>query len=255
MRIASVGHAVFAATILALGIIGLMRGNFVPLWDPVGQTFPARAVLVYVCAIIPLVTGAGLFWRRSAAVSSRVLFGWFVVWLVTVRLWYLVTKFGVNTWWATAQICVMTGAAWVLYVWFVDDRDAARFPFITGNRGLRISRALFGIGLIPFGLAHFLYMNNTAPLIPAWIPWHVPLGYATGATFIAAGLACITGIQGRLAALLTTLQIAGFTLIVWLPIILRGGANPGQWNEFIMSVTLTAAAWMVTDGYRGVRWT
>jgi uncharacterized membrane protein len=250
MRIASAVHAIFAVTLIALSVLGFINSDLVPMWGPVPKTWPLRSALLYCCASVLLVSGAGLLFQRTAAFAARLLFGWLLAWLILVRVTQMVMSFGVNTWWAVAHMSVMTAAAWTLYVWFAGDRDATRIPLATGERGLRISRALFGLGLIPFGIAHFMYMNATAPLVPAWLPFHTFFGYATGATFVAAGLATITGIQGRLAAWLSTAQIGGFTVLVWVPVILKGGASLHHWREFITSVALTVAASMVADGYR-----
>jgi uncharacterized membrane protein len=254
MRIRSVGHAVFAVTLIGLAIMGLMHGDFDPVWDPVIKSLPGRGVLIYLCALISLATGIGLLWQRTAALAARVLLAAELLWLLTVRVPGVLLSFTVGYWWAACMTAVMTAGAWVLYVWFATEWDRRYFGFATGENGLRIARVLYGVALIPFGIAHFLYLKHTAELVPGWLPWHVAWAYITGWALIVAGVAVIVGVCARLAAALSALEIGLFLLLVWVPIVAAGSKDAFQWSETVVSWALMAGAWVVADSYAGMPW-
>jgi len=254
MRITNVGHAVFAATMIALGIMGLVQGHFDPVWDPGFEKMPAREVLVYLCAVIRLACGVGLLFRRTAAPAARLLLAFASLWLLLFRVPGMFISFTVDTWWAACMTAVMVAGAWVLYVWLATDWDRQRLGFASGNSGLRIARALYGMALIPFGIAHFLYLRHTAELVPGWLPGHVGWAYFTGGALITAGVALVAGVWARLAATLSALEIGLFLLLVWVPIVAAGSRDAADWGETVVSLALMAGSWVVADSYRGVPW-
>ena len=253
MRIVSPGHVFFAVTMIALGIIGIIQGNFTPTWTGVPKSVSLREALAYLCAFVSLVTGIGLLWQRAAVIAARVLLIYLLLWLLLFRVPNIFRAPRVlDTWWSLGDTAVMAAGAWVLYDWFAADRDRC-FSFATGDRGLRIARLLYGLALIPFGVGHFTNLKDTAALVPGWLPWHVAWAYFTGGAFVAAGVAVLIGVLGRLAAALAALEIALFTLLIWVPIV-AAGPNAFQWSEFLDSWALTAGAWVVADSYRGTPW-
>ena len=251
IRIASTGHAAFAATMIALGILGLRKGDFTPVWGPMPKVVPAREVLVYLCAIISLGSGLGLVWQRTTATASRVLLAWFVLWFLLFKvLAAFPAPTEVGSWYGCAETAVMIAGTWVLYAWFAAEWEKRSFGFATGDNGIRIARVLYGLALVFFGVGHFSYPKQTVVLVPVWLPGPLFWAYFTGGTFIMAGVAVLIGVWARLAAALSALQIGMFILLVWLPILSAGHISPFQWGEFVVTCALTAGGWVVADSYR-----
>jgi len=252
LRITSPSHAAFAATLICLGVMGLVTRDFSQIWQPVPKWVPGRTALALLCALISLGCGIGLVWRRWAPSASRVLPVAFLIWLLVLRLPNLFYEHPlVLVAWTFGSTAVMAAAAWVLYIWFAHEHDPADPGFLADATGLRIARTLYGLSLIPFGLAHFMYLDATTVLIPDWLPGHVAWAYFTGAAFIVAGLAVCIGVLAYPAAALSALQMGLFTLIVWVPRMAAGTVTGFQRGEFISSCALTAGAWVVADSYRG----
>jgi uncharacterized membrane protein len=253
MRIASVGHAVFAATLIGLGILGLITGDFMQLLQPPPKGVPARELLAYLCALIFLGSGIGLLWQRTAAAAARALLAYLLLWTVLFKVRFILLHPTVEgSYQSNGENWVLVAGAWVLYAWFAVAWDRQRFGFATGDKGVRIARVLYGLAMIAFGLSHYAYLNLTAPLVPGWLPWHVGWAYFTGATYLAAGVAMLIGVYAALAAALSASQMGLFTLLVWVPKAATGHLSAFQWGELVGSWALTAAGWVVADSYRGM---
>jgi uncharacterized membrane protein len=251
MRIVSIGHALFAATMIGLGILGLAHGGFAPIWDSVPKALPARELLAWACSLVSLACGIGLLFARSARPAARVLFIYLFVWMVLVKVRLIVlmplVEGAYQSWGETA---VIVAGAWVLYAWFAGDGDRQRLGFAVGPKGLRLAQVLYGLALIAFGLSHFVYVNLTTPLVPGWLPAHTFWAYFTGCTYLAAGAAMVAGIWARLAAVLSSWQIGLFLVLVWVPIVAAGDVSAEHWGETVVNIALLAGAWLVAESYR-----
>jgi len=254
MRIASLGHAVFAVTLFCFGIIGFVKHSFTVMWEAVPQGLPGRAALAYVCAFVTVVAGAGLLRKRTAAAAARLLLGLLLLWMMAFRLPPLFRSLAVDFYWAACKTAVLLAAAWVLYTWFATEWDREHLGFAAGKAGLFIARALYGAAMIPFGIAHLQFVQFTASLVPSWLPGHVAWTYFTGIAFMVAGVAILAGVWARLAVALSALQMGLFLLLVWVPVVASGKANAFQWNETIVSWLLMAAGCVVADSYRDTPW-
>lgn len=240
------GWRVLGLGVMALGVATLVLGDFLP-GQPAPKDLPGRAALALGAGGFMLIAGAAMQWRRTAgwaAAAIGLYWGLIVVVLMDGRL--ILRNLGVYGAYSGAAEQVAIAAS-AMMVWAsTASIDAARRELLT-----RIGRLAFGVCAVLFGGAHFVYMNLTAPLVPKWLPpsgefW----GYATGVAHIAGGLAILSGVQARLAAILLTVMYASFTPLVHLPRLLGGATDAMTLSENAINVALAGAAWVVADSLR-----
>ena len=235
MQAASIGNRSFAATMVALGILGFVYGDFAMVWQEVPNWVPGRELLAYLCAAIMLLCGVGLMLPRTARLASGVLLLYLVLWLLLLRVPKVLAAPGVVVAWSgCGETAIYVAAGWVLF------------------GGIRGASLLYGLALIPCGLAHFAYAKETAEFIPeAWIPWHLGWTYFTGTAFLAAAIAILSRARpAALAATLSAVMMGVFTVMVWIPRVWGAPHERLQWTGLLISSALAAAGWAVADSYR-----
>lgn len=255
MHIKSASHIVFAVTMVAMGVIGLLSGDFAPIWQPVPGSYPDRQLLADLCTFVSLACGVGLLIKRTSGPAAVILLAYLLVWAILFKVPFIIRAPLVEgSYQSCGENAVLIAGAWVFYISEAELRKSWGLGLLAGAAGLRSAYVIYGLALIAFGFSHFVYLNLTAPLVPAWLPAAVFWAYLTGAVYVVTGIALVTAIQARLGASAAAFQITLITLLVWGPMVLRGQLSPMHWQETVVSWALTASAWVVATSFEGRMW-
>jgi uncharacterized membrane protein len=240
----------YAVGMIGLGVLALVFGDFVEVGQTVPSWIPGRTFLAYVSGIVMVLGGLGLLRPRTTGLSARILLPFLILGFLVQAPTLVMPPFVEVNWESIGEIAMLLSGIWVLFATQPGLGQGSWFAFATGERGLRIARTIFGLFLIPIGVSHFAYLANTVSLVPAWLPFRKGWAYATGAGHIAAGLGVLFSVVPRLAAAMESGMLAVFTLMVWLPrIVATPSGGRGLWTEFVVSWTITAAAWLMADSF------
>ncbi len=237
------GYRVYGLGVMSLGVACLAFGAFDP-GQPVPEHFPARTALAYAAGAFMVVAAAAVEWRRATASGAAALTAYYTLFVVILMNGQLLLRdyavFVTNEYIAM-QLAIAAGGL-IVYA------TAANINATLAARLSRLARLAFGICALIFGAAHFVYMKNTASLVPKWLPptqefW----GYATGVGFVAAGVAILTGVQARLAAILLTAMLVSFGVLANGRVLLADHSNHYNWTESAVNLAVVGAAWVVAD--------
>jgi uncharacterized membrane protein len=237
----------FAVGMIGLGILALIFGDFALVWQPVAAWVPGRTVLAYLSGLIMLVGGAGLLVRATAKWSVRVLFPYLIVWaLLKVPALFVAPKIE-GVWLGFGEIAMLLAGGWTLFAVLGDVPEGSFLSFAAGERGVRIARCLFAAAVFPVGLAHIIYVKETADLVPVWLGFRTGWAYVTGVGQIACSLGLLFSVLPRVAAAAEAGMVSLFAFLVWGPVVLATPKARFPWTAFLISWAIAAAGWVVAQ--------
>jgi uncharacterized membrane protein YphA (DoxX/SURF4 family) len=232
---------IYGLSAIALGLVGLVWGDFAVVWNPAPDGVPGQSALGYAVAVPFLLAGLGMQWRRTADLSAlalTVLCGLAVIVLDVPGVIAHPSVF--PNWYAVAEPLAFAAGGLVAYACCTQLKPA------TAERLSKIGRLIFGLCLIVFGSAHLFFLSYTAKMVPAWLPpSQIFWAYATAAGHFAAGIAILSGIAARPAAMLLTAMFVVFAILVHAPTIVIDPHRHFYWVENAINFTLIASAWVI----------
>jgi len=239
------GRHVYGLAAILFGVITVVWRDF-NTWQQIQVlgNVPRREILVYLAAVVEIIGGLAIQWRRTARGGAVALA---CLYLVFALMWVprIAAEPMVYDRWGNffEQFSLVSGAL-VAY-------GSLGVPGY--ERDIRIARIGylgFAVCVISFTLEQLFYLSGTATFVPKWIPpgqmfWAV----VTTLAFALAVIALLSGWMALLASQLTTAMIVGFGLFVWLPAL----ADPHKlinWAGNVQNLAIAGSAWIVTDYLR-----
>jgi uncharacterized membrane protein YphA (DoxX/SURF4 family) len=233
------GRTLLGLGALGLGLISILYGDFAITWQPVPDWVSPRLPLAYASGALLMAAGATLVINRGARMGAAIIAVFLTLWALALHPQRLID--GVEAaWLAPAEVLAVAAGAWILF-W----NGAA--PSALRSEAIRVGAICFGLMPPIFGVAHFLYIDITAGMIPAWIPWRVFWAWFTGFGHIAAGLSIVTGVIPRIGATLLALMFSGFVLFVHIPRVIADVSARFEWHLLSTATLLAGAAWIVAS--------
>ncbi|MBX3560354.1 MAG: hypothetical protein KF780_00930 [Sphingomonas sp.] len=230
----------FAIGAIGFGLAGFLHGDFWLQWQLVPESLPARAPLALFSNALLVAGGAMLLWRPLALWGALLLAGSYGLWAIVVHAARLAAHpLNAGVWLAFTEVVTFAVGGAVLAL------------LLTGGArpvAMRAARIVFAGCAFVFGLCHFVYLDITAGMVPAWMPGRHFLAALTGAAHIAAAASLASGVLSRLAAALFTAMVASFALLVHIPRVIGDPASHMEWAMLFIAVSLAGAAWILRTG-------
>lgn len=243
------GAGVYALSIgsIAAGIFDLVWSNFEPGHQPIqafGDHIPGRTVFAWITGLWLIAGGCGLLSRRTAQAGAFILAVIYAVFAVfhlprfhsapQVYGYHLTLFIGLLV--GVFQQLIVVAAAVLLYA-----SSTSPVP----GRLSRVTRWVFGLASVDFGLAHFIALRMVAPMVPKWLPpggnfW----GITTGVAFVLAGVAILAKVQDVLAARLLALMLLVFSIFSLLPLPFASPRTHLAWGSNAYNLAAIGAVWI-----------
>jgi uncharacterized membrane protein len=232
----------FGISVLAIGIINLVTGNFPTGLLPVSNSLPGRTLLVYASGISMIISGILILTKKYAWPGALLAEGIFLLFLIFLHIPKLLTHLNVSSEWTPAfEVFMLFSGALILggTVLTGDSRENVRHKLIATGK------YCFAISLFVFAVLHFLFAGEVVTFIPAWIPLKLFWAYFAVAAFFAASVSLFINKQVRLSAILLSLMFFIWVCILHLPVVITAIHSEQNWTNLFVPLAMSGIGLLI----------
>jgi uncharacterized membrane protein len=239
------GH-VFAAALLFLGVLhvvfGEQVGRMLPAWpaDLPGRPYWAYAMGALIACVAALMLAGGR--RRGAALCLGALL---LVPVVTLHLPRAIPTGTFSGEWLGVLKWLALAGGTAVFAAHVPASGATTWRDRAVTSGAALAPWLLSAFMIGSAILHVRHDEFVAQLMQPWMPWRMFWTYFAAVALAAGGIGLLIPKTARLAALMTSLMIFLWFLLVHTPRMLVDPTGPNGWSEIGESLAFSAMAFLL----------
>lgn len=226
-NLSNIGRILYGIAIAGMGILAICYRSL-PYILPIPGHFPASGsvIFAFIWGTMFVLEGASIIVNKGTLQIS-LLFG--TTLLLIFCFYYIPYQFltspnymHLTDWENAEKELALAGGALIIAGLFSANHKNRFTGFL--SKLVPIGAILFAIPIVSFGILHFMYGNDVAGMVPAWIPFHLFWIYFCGAALIGSGISIILKVKTRLIAALLGAMIFIWFLILHIPLVIKAPA-------------------------------
>ena len=252
------GIYVYGLSSASVGVMDFIWGDFDPAHQPIqafGDHIPGREILAYIAAVWMIAGGAAILWRHSARAGGAALA---IIYFVFAIFW--LPRFYTAPHYLGFRIPVFIGVSAGFGIELIACAGGALIYASLATRSsswprtIFITRWIFGLCSINFGVNHLDAAADNLGYVPKWMPlgqefWVI----LTGICFVLAGLAILSRIQDVLAARLLALMFLAFNVFSLPQFIFADPKGHAAWGGNAINLAFVGASLIFADAMASQR--
>jgi uncharacterized membrane protein len=212
----------FGIGMAGIGIQHFIYSDFRPvIIPPAWPQWMHSPVLAYMIGAAIVIAGVFILLGKSTKAVSLMLGGSLLFCFLFIQCPYTLfvqpnSPAHLGLWTDPLKELALCGGAFIIAGLSAD--TSAKYALLTvAEKLIPFGKFFFSITLIAFGIDHFFYTEFVATLVPAWVPDHTFWAYLAGVSLIGSGVAIILKIKRRRIALLTSIMIFLWLIVLHIP--------------------------------------
>ncbi|MBB6110057.1 hypothetical protein [Mucilaginibacter lappiensis] len=233
----NIGKFFLVISIIAIGAVHIVSGHFPAGLMPVVASLPAKQALAYLTGLLLIVAGLLVLIKKYAAYGAFLAALLYLLALLLIHVPKVLAEPKNPSEWAGffEIICIMGGTLILLGATSKD----------SGTKLIKTGTYLFSIGLLVFGVQHYMYAQFVANLIPAWIPARLFWDYLVMVAFFASAISFIIQRLTHLAGALLGLMFLIWVLILHLPRVIASIHTEPEWTSLFVALAFSGISFLI----------